>query len=288
MSPHGSKFLEFARYIANNFLSDNQRKKIKALLTFAKELPQKVLGLQGTMDAQRAELDRLKSRVINLDGKLNLALWGMPVIDEYKPYLLSNLLSRQLEERFNSAEYQALLKQINELIFKGFELNSSHINLDQIKSVFIVGSPSNENLSQLINKMPQLNNISICEMNPLLIQALKTHPKKSIIESIQSDPITALTAQFGNRFDLILCFNRWQQLSPKDQIHFLLSAEEHLAQSGSLCITLPKINDLYWADYRNLRPYSTNLLNTILTSFDGQTYQNESQHNLEFIFVKRP
>src|SRR4051812_24870312 len=81
MSPHGSKFLELIRFLANRFLTDSQRKKIKNFLAKLQTIPLKLLGVEALIQAQQAEIERMKSRLTLLDGKFNIALYGLPQLE---------------------------------------------------------------------------------------------------------------------------------------------------------------------------------------------------------------
>jgi hypothetical protein len=86
------------------------------------------------------------------------------------------------------------------------------------------------------------------------------------IECFQTDPLTLLISQGRRKFDLIVVFHRLHQMSPREQLHFLLMACDSLRPRGVLYIEIPDPSDAgtYWADYRNLRPFSLSMVKTIL------------------------
>jgi hypothetical protein len=103
----------------------------------------------------------------------------------------------------------------------------------------------------------------------------KAFPKTDAL--LETDLVSGLIALAEKRFDLILCRNVLQQLAPREQSQVLLLAVERLAPGGLLVLDLPDLSrsdissDLYWADERNLRPYSRQLILDTLKAQNGTT-----------------
>jgi hypothetical protein len=277
MANPGSGLLDFGRFVARGLFTANQRKKIKAALVSAAELPLRLTGLQRLLDGQRAEMDRLKSRLVVLDGKLNLALFGMPVLDEYRPYLLSNSLVKQLDEKIGEAQ---LLVELDRILSDVQKVNVSTIHDLAMRAsgiqpceALIVGLDLPDLPMAIRAAFPSLQSSVVCDVNPLLLKRFtKGSPADIPIETIPTDPLTMLISQNQRKFDLIIAFHRLHQMSPRDQVHFMLLAVQALRPGGVLYIEIPDPAnaDVYWADYRNLRPISLSFAKSVLRGQAGE------------------
>lgn len=277
MANSGSGILDFGRFVARGLFTANQRKKIKAALVSGAEFPLRLTGLQRLLDGQRAEMDRLKSRLVVLDGKLNLALFGMPVLDEYRPYLLSNSLVKQLDEKIGEAQLLAELdrilsdvQKVSESTIRDLAIRTSGF---QPQEALIVGLDLPALPVAIHSAFPSLHTSVVCDVNPLLLKRLPKGPPTDLpMEAIPTDPLTMLISQSQRRFDLIVAFHRLHQMSPRDQVHFMLLAVQSLRPGGVLYIEIPDPAnpDVYWADYRNLRPISLSFAKSVLRGKSGE------------------
>jgi hypothetical protein len=275
MSLVESRFDDFIRFVARGLFTAQQRKRIKVSLVRIAEMPSRLMGLQRVLDDQRAEIDRMKSRVVVLDGKLNLAMFGLPVLDDYRPYLISNSLLKQLDEK--GGERQVLAEQ-DRLLTEVLNVNDRTLcGLAELENfapteALIVGLDRPTIVSTLSATFPSLENAVVCDLNPLLLERLPERSSPELekamlpIECFQTDPLTLLISQGRRKFDLIVVFHRLHQMSPREQLHFLLMACDSLRPRGVLYIEIPDPSDAgtYWADYRNLRPFSLSMVKTIL------------------------
>ena len=241
MSPHGNKLWEFAKFAANRLIPDGIRRRLKSFGAAVQRLPVKLLGLEGRFERQRAEIERLKSRLVGLDGKLNLALYGVPRMDEYHAAILAQPLLFQLPAAKPSRELDppALgdLKPASTLLLGlGYPLPAS--NLGRVTAIDL----SREQLEAFQKTAAPLE------------------------AALATDLVSGLMALANRKFELILCRNALQQLAPREQSQVLALATQRLAPGGALVVDLPDLSqpdvagDLYWADERNLRPYSRRLI----------------------------
>lgn len=281
MSPHGSKLMEFVRFLANRLLTDQQRKRIKTILAKMQQVPLKLLGVDSLIHAQKEEIERLKSRLTILDGKFNLALYGMPTIDEkYRAISVTNsFLSPFLNQYGNDTHFQNArftdvvldwLKKLPEL---------SLLSRFDPKRGLAIGLDFLDALEDLFQAFPDLSQIYLNESNSKLLKisqdcwARKTQFQ---LEWLGTDPTTALLALSGGKLDLIVCLHRYQRLAPVEQNYFLNLVQECLTPGGIFLISTPNLLnpeiacDGYWSDCRNLRPYSASLLHQTLDSFSGK------------------
>ncbi len=66
------------RVIANRFLTDGQRKKIKSRLAWVQSIPLRVFGVSRQLRSLEEQMGRLKTQLGITEGKLRIALYGMP------------------------------------------------------------------------------------------------------------------------------------------------------------------------------------------------------------------
>jgi hypothetical protein len=263
-SPHGSKFKELIRFLANRFLTDGQRKKIKNALITLQQMPVRMLGIQDLLDAQYAEIVRLKSRLTLVDGKLNVALYGMPRIDEYRAQLLSNSLVAQLEVPTALTSVRVGDASIDEDWSRKI-LSAPMLDGFQPSRGLVIGLEPGT--MTLLEALP-----SISEM----VRAdLEDRPDVSKGQFVQADPINALLASGEASWDLIACVHRYHLLSPQEQPAFLHLAISKLSPRGVCLIIAPDLSfdavahDYYWSQPKNLRPYSISHLAAMLNTFEG-------------------
>lgn len=302
MSPHGSKLWELCRYLANQLLTDSQRKKIKNLLFRLQRVPLKALGIEALIDAQKAEIERLKSRLTVLDGKFNIALYGLPKIQEDYRFtamnnsLLVNSHSNQELDRYWDGVIQS---RNSKEVLKEFQssFSSSLISGEAPRKCLILGLDLPELAKDVLEKFPKLEGFYLCDTDSAVLERTQqvvsenSFPGKT--EVLSTDLITALIALSSEQVDMILSQNRYQRLPPSEQVYFLHLVYERLKPGGVFYLSVPRLSssevaqDLYWMDPRNLRPYSSTLIQNMLKSFNGKCeMRQESPFYQTFIFKK--
>lgn len=272
-SPHGTKTWEIVRYLANKFLSDAQRKKIKNGMARLQRIPLKALGIEAVVAAQEAEIERLKSRIVILDGKLNLAMHGMPRIAEFEAYRLSAGLVNQLD----------LSDELGELVIRLQSGVAAHTSREGIEAItqkakvsitdgLVIGASA---LLPWVETLPQAR-LVFCQPIADIARKAKVEfaglpaSTQERIELVSTSPLTALLAQGERRFGLIACFGVFQQLSSLEQIHFLDQASQRLTSGGILALRFPEASsDHYWMQPGNLRPISLRMVQEVLERLPG-------------------
>jgi hypothetical protein len=305
MSPHGSKLWEMIRFLANRLLTDSQRKKIKTFAAKLQRIPLKLMGVEALIESQKTEIERLKSRLTILDGKFNIALYGLPQVkNEYKAYSLeSSLLNRyqpplglegwsdQYLARQREKETRAQWKKGMSLI-----VNSSF----KPKTVFISGLDTPELILELLQEFPSLETVFLNDTSSSLMEACQNHldelqrTASFKIEWIHSDLITPLIALGQTHLDWVISFHRLQRLSPIEQLHFLSLCHELLSEKGCLALILSNLShpmstqDIYWSDVRTLRPFSLGMIQNFLEQYSGdlKVIQEAGSHSLELVYRK--
>src|SRR5579885_3507171 len=255
MSPHGSKLWEFTKFLANRLIPDGVRRRLKTFGAAVQRVPLKILGVDSQFERQRAEIERLKSRLVSLDGKFNLALYGVPRLDEYRASLLASPLLFELPPPRPSAAPTP----------PPLELEGK-----TPASILFLG------LNAPIDGIAPAGAASAIDPDRERLEAFrKAFPKADA--ALATDLLSGLIALADRRFDLILCLNVLHQLAPREQSQVLALAQERLSPGGMLVLDLPDLTkseisgDLYWADERNLRPYSRQLILDVLKAKDGAT-----------------
>lgn len=301
-SPHGSKLREFVRFIANVCLSDGQRKKIKGFVRALQSLPIKLFGINTIIHSQRSEIERLKSRLNILDGKLNIALYGMPgVEEEYRSSTMVKglLCLNPLPLRVNQvvSEFDSFRKWLLPENYSTSVTNLQNVNNSLPKQGLIVGLGFGGIAD---NWNPWLKHTDKLYLNDTNVQFIQEAEKAFQIrfpnqhqERLCTDSITALLALSDVQFDWIGDFFRFQRLPPSEQLYFLHLAQERLNPGGGLLMTLPNLNnpkvrdDLYWADSKNLRPYSITMIKDVLGSYLGTVVETVDDSALTVTILYR-
>jgi hypothetical protein len=281
MSPHGSKLLELIRYLANLLLTDSQRKKIKNFLARLQQIPVRLLGLEALIQSQKEEIGRLKSRLTILDGKLNIALYGMPqVTPDFRPFELSqSILNRYEDVKQPRPTHPINLKPL---------LIAAPLNSLQPKRALLLGSSSDLGF---LDFFPDLQEIYLND--PDHVNQPAASRSHAALKTIVTTPMNALLAFEDSPFDLLICINQFQQLAPIEQIQFLTHIERQLTPGGVFLNILPNLShpkmreDLYWSNPRNLRPYSMSLIQDAFNSSSGKlTVFQESEPFVALLFQK--
>ncbi len=224
-SPHGSKSWELTKYAANRMLSGPFRKKLKSLAHQLRTLPVRALGLDEIVRRQQAEIERLKSKLVLIDGKLKLALYGAPNLVDYRPVLLSETPLPLGDSFQNEEEDQTDVRAT---------LSGSFFKDSQPEHALDLGEP----VARLF------------------------HPALKSVEKTQGDPVSVLLSAREPRYDLITSVRIYERLSPREQSLLITLALERLKPGGALYLELPNLDsdevaqDLYWRDSKVFRPYS--------------------------------
>lgn len=290
VSPHGSRTWEAVRYLANKFLSDAQRKKIKNGMARLQRVPLKALGIEALVAAQEAEIERLKSRVVLLDGKLNLAMHGIPRIEEFEPYRLGNALATQLELPPELEELATRLQAGDEVAATAGEAEAIARRAEGVTSdALVIGVYA---LQPWIDALPRAR-LVFCEPLADVARRARTElarvpdPARERIELICTTPLTALLAQGDRRFGWIACLGRFQQLSSLEQVHFLDQAVRKLVPGGTLVLRFPEPSgEGYWTQPGNLRPISLRMLQEALRRLAGSFSMESEAGSLTVVFRK--
>ena len=274
-SPHGSRLREWIRNLANRFLTDSQRKSIKSAFRRAEALPRNALGVNRLFDAQSDEIARLKSKIILLEGKLNLALYGLPPSHSYQAMPVNNSLVNALEPLAASPP-----------AFKP--------DMDLLKSVAATYRLERILISTDFGAIDISTLLSAWDGGGRPNEILAADPSS---ETMSTDLITALINRDDASLDGIFCLLRYQHLSPAEQERLVWLATRKLCAGGVLYLELPSIDypgmleDLYWRDPRNLRIYSLSRLKETLSLQAGRSEcigQRPDRATFAMVFQKGP
>lgn len=245
MNPSGSKLTAYLRKSALTFTTESQRKRAKAAFFSVRTLLWKILGLNGVISQQSQEIDRLKGHSFFLEGKLNLALFGMPNISGYKAYTMSSGTINQLGLRLQKIESAFYLSRPP--LPKAIQdwLPTSGV-------VLSIGYDS-EFWKRLISSSADKKVIS-----DWLEEITSQASKDTAAVIISGTPMDAILLQASGALDYLVVLSRFQQLAPLEQFGFLEEGFRALSPKGKCYLVIPsmKHGEEYWADHRNLRPCS--------------------------------
>ena len=121
MTLYGSKSKELLRSVALKTLNDDQRKVAKGFFFKIRSLPARIFGLSSALEDQSQQINRLKARLALFDGKLNVALYGMPKVEPLRAAPLSHPL---LDRILLDPETAALIRSLEHTPFPQSALNS--------------------------------------------------------------------------------------------------------------------------------------------------------------------
>ena len=282
-SPHGSKFIELIRYLANHFLTDAQRKRIKNFIARVQLIPLKLLGIESLMQSQKDEISRLKARCVILEGKLNIAVYGMPRLPEdYRsvpifppvfPMTASVAVNFPRSSDLDEALMSLSVEENQDERRKFFLTLMSRPLLEKLdpKHALLFGESDSVFSSFLLERFTQLEMLHC-------VGQINEKPQigdKGRLSWMETDPMTGLVALSGLRFDMIYCSSSYSWLSPLEQVNFVMKVKECLNSGGVAILVLPDLSDatvmqdLYWKDSKNLRPYSLSLVKQLFEYQSG-------------------
>lgn len=236
------------------------------------------------------QIERLKSRNTTLDGKLNIALYGLPRMDRYADRLIANPLLSSVSLDFDAdefllnfrghdadvaARYHARLASLRELPqFRNFEpatLLDLGCGDGLVTQCLVEAWPSIDMVHGVDNASGGLQRLKDAE--------LRGRSPLTEIQVIETGMLTALLALEGRKFDFISCVHAFEHLSPHEQIQFLVLASRALNPRGVLYLEAPNVlnltvlRDLFWIDPQHLRPYSLTMLTAALDRFAAGKYE---------------
>jgi hypothetical protein len=280
MSVDGSPLWRASRWIAQRTLSDTVRRSVKNSFSAFQILPARIIGIARILESQAAEIRRLKSRLIILDGKFNQAIYGLPVSPEYKAQLISSPMLSSIAE---VASIQENIRKAREHVFPGPQNLSSYLTHLNPESWLALGADRSKNLQEIQKAFPGINRSILIDPHSRA---------QGFTEYSQTDYLTGVLARTEQRFDLITCLDVIQRLSPLEQFHFLYQTQRLLSPRGALLISVPNLQeatvatDLYWADPLTNRSYSLSMLEQILRGYGNDVRVERQKLHVVIRFAK--
>lgn len=277
--------LEKVKTFLLRILTDKQKRKIRYVLDTLSNLPVHLFGLKRPLSNLHLELDRMRSRLFHLEGKLRYSALGN-----------SGELSRKL--RFAGGDIAPHVKDIwdDQWACRILQQAAGHLSLESLPLTRYVPASRSwprcfvSGLSKADLNAPHwpytwthlsLSSGTLDEKPP---QALPSEDERRIRE-LARDPMLALYNVVQESFDFIYSHCHLHLLSPNERGLFLLMSYQALRKGGTLAVSTPSSKaenfDAYFADPQVLIPTSIAYLERVLKQLPGEvSVHRESQYDI--------
>lgn len=231
-------------------------------MRFRAALP-KSAGPEPADDTNSGIISRLNARIVMLEGKLNMLVYGSPDKNAVAVRVLEKNERGGAAEKF-FAERAARFGPETEAKFTDeFTKVAKYFINTTVESVL--------NLSQ--SPVPAGK----------LLHSLFPRAR---LEQLPTHPMNTLALVSERRFDMVLAIRMLEHLSPREQVEALKSACKIVSPNGVFYLRLPNLqnpvvmSDLVWQDPDFIRPFSLSLVEEILNDISGFRITRLDWHDL--------